>query len=301
MRPLFLLLVGGLALPAGAVDHGALPAPAGVAHPASFAPDTVVAVGADDRIHVQIQSGRVSIEGRPGETLEVLDDGRRSRIEVIRRGNRVEVRSRPRGRESSRTVHLRVPPGTAVEVDGHDLEVEARGLTGGLRVGVVEGDLSAFDIEGGLELRAVDGDLVVERVRGGVVAATVDGDVRVAEIAGRVTVESMDGDLVLDQVDGDEVIATTVDGTIHFAGPLRSGSQVRLVTHDGDVSAEVPADVSADVEVSTFSGEFVPGFPVRVGRVQAGQPLRFRLGDGAARLEIQVFDGDIQLRHRPGR
>lgn len=266
------------------------------------AADTVVAVEPGDVVILEAREGRIVVEGTRGTNLEIEDRSRRGGIVVGRRGRRVELRPRAADRELDRTVRLRVPDGVDVEISGQSVHVDARGLGGSLRVDVVEGDLRATDIAGDLALRTVDGDIEIDVVGGSVEAYTVDGRVRMREVGGeRASAESMDGDLILDGVDALEVSATTVDGDVHYRGPLARGSDVRLVTHDGDVIAIVPTGASADVEVATFDGEFVPGFPVRVGRVQAGQPLRFRMGSGGARLDMQVFDGDIQLRHEPGR
>lgn len=264
--------------------------------------DTLVPVEPGDVVVLEAREGRVVVEGVRGSDLEVEDRDRGSGVAVTRRGRRVVIRPRSADRELDRTLRLGVPDGVEVEISGQSLEVTARDLGGGLRVGVVEGDLRATGIEGDLDLQTVDGDIEIDDVGGSVHAHTVDGRVRMHDVRGpRASAQSLDGDLILDGVAAREVDATTVDGDVHYRGPLARGSRVRIVTHDGDVVAIVPPEAEADVEVATFDGEFVPGFPVQVGRVQAGQPLRFRMGSGGAQLDIQVFDGDIQLRHGPGR
>lgn len=280
--------------PLPAVDLDGTPVPVGL--------DTVVAVEPGDVVVLEAKEGRVVVEGVGGPDLEVQDRDPRGGVSVTRRGRRVTLRPRAADGELDRTVRLGVPDGIDVEISGDDVDVEARRLGGSLRIDVIEGNLRVAGVAGDVSLRTVDGDIEVESVGGDALAATVDGRVRLRDVRGaRVAAESMDGDLVLDGVAAVEVDATTVDGDVHYRGPLAPGSRVRLVTHDGDVVAIVPPGASADVEVATFDGEFVPGFPVRVGRVQAGQPLRFRMGSGGARLDMQVFDGDIQLRHGPGR
>lgn len=262
--------------------------------------DTVLAVASGDIVQFVLNDSRLVLEGIEGAGLEI-DDGSRRGIEVGRNGGRIVVRVRGRNRGGERFVRVGVPRGVAVEVSGERVEVEASGVRGDLRVNVLEGDLVVSDVLGDVEVRTVDGDIDIVDVEGAVQAATVDGTVRLAGIRGSASAQSMDGDLVLDDVDGDEVSASTVDGDVSYDGPLSRGSRVELVTHDGDVVVSIPADVSADFELATFDGEFLPQFPIRVGRIESGQPLRFRLGSGDARLGVQVFDGDIQLRHRPGR
>ncbi|NNK63516.1 MAG: DUF4097 family beta strand repeat protein [Gemmatimonadetes bacterium] len=261
--------------------------------------DTVVEARTGDRVRVVLTQGRVVIENGRDDRLAADDDGDPEGVRIVRRGSTLEVTPRRPG--AAPVLRIRVPLDVDVEVRGEDVDVDATGVRGTLSVQVVEGDLRARDIDGSAELRTISGDVDVRRVSGSVRAATVDGRVDVHDAGGDVSAESMDGDVVVERVGGSDVEAVTVDGDVRFAGVIRPGGRVRLVTHDGDVTAEVPEDTSADVEVSTYDGEFMPDFPVRVGRVEAGRPLRFRMGAGGARLELQAFDGDIQLRSGPGR
>jgi DUF4097 and DUF4098 domain-containing protein YvlB len=264
--------------------------------------DTVVEARAGDRVRVVLSEGRVVIEGARDERLTADDDGDPDGVRVVRRGSTLEVTPMRDGREQDDAVlRVRVPAGVDVEVRGEEVDVDVQGVRGQLRVQVVEGDLRARDVEGAAELRTISGDVEIRRVSGSVRTATVDGRVDVQDVGGDVSAESMDGDVVVERVGGADVQAVTVDGDVRYAGMIRPGGRVRLVTHDGDVVAELPESTSADVEVSTWDGEFIPDFPVRVGRVEAGKPLRFRMGSGGARLELQAFDGDIQLRSGPGR
>ena len=262
--------------------------------------DTVLAVAPGDVVRLLLSDGRVILEGVDGVGLQI-DDGSRRGIETARNGRQLAVRVRGRDRGGDRFVRVGVPRGVEIEVSGEHVGVEARGMTGALSVNVIEGDLRVSDMRGDVELKTIDGDIEVSDVEGTVDVGTVDGWVQLRRIRGSIRAQSMDGDVILDDVDGEEVTASTVDGDLTYDGPFLRSARVDLVTHDGDVLVLIPADASADVEVATFDGEFIPDFPVRVGRIQSGQPLRFRLGSGGARIGVQVFDGDIQFRHRPGR
>jgi hypothetical protein len=284
----------------GALDAAPVDAPLGSDLSGRSVPDTVLSIAPGDVVRLLLSDGRVILEGVDGAGLEV-DDGSRRGIEWARNGDRLTVRVRGRDRGGDRFVRVGVPRGVAVEVSGEHVALEARGMRGDLSVTVIEGDLRVSDARGAVDLRTVDGDVEVVDVEGSVDAGTVDGWVAIRRVRGSIRAQSMDGDVILDDVDGAEVTASTVDGDVTYDGLLSRGSRVDLVTHDGDVVVSIPADASADVEVATFDGEFIPEFPVQVGRVEAGQPLRFRLGAGGARLDVQVFDGDIQLRHRSGR
>jgi hypothetical protein len=300
MRVLALPLLAGLAaVPIGLANSGG-PVTAVRATPPVVHGDTVVEARQGDRIRVILSEGRVVLSGAGSGALVADDDGDPNAVRIQRRGSTLVVEPLRRGGRDA-VLRLQVPEGVPVEVNGDEVEVVASGVASDLRVAVVDGDVRVRDVSGSVELRTVTGDIDVRQVGGGVSVATVDGRVGVFGAAGDVTAESMDGDVVIEGVGGSEVHAVTVDGDVRYQGPIRAGGRVRLVTHDGDVTAEVPEGASADVEVSTYDGQFLPDFPVTVGRVEAGKPLRFRMGSGGAWLEMQAFDGDIQLRHGPGR
>lgn len=260
--------------------------------------DTVLTVRPGDVLAVDAGEGRLFFErGADGRLRIEGGEGRRG-VEVTHRGSRVTVRPRAADRELSGALRFEVPPGVHVEVTGHALDVDLHDLVGDVSVRVIEGDLTASGIEGDVDLYTLDGEIELANLQGSASCETVDGDVHVRGLTGaRLLAQALDGDLVLEGVRSGEVSASTVDGDVLFVGAVPTGALLRLVTHSGDVEAVLPEGSSADVEVATFAGEFMPEIPVRVGRIQAGQPLRFQMGAGGARIEMKAFDGDIVLRH----
>lgn len=302
MRLALVLAALGLWVPAG----GAAPAPAAGSLPfenrslqgANGAIDTVLAVRPGDVLAIDVGEGRLLLEGGADGRLAIEGGEGRRGVEVDHRGSRVTVRPRSADRELSGVLRFGVPRGMRVVISGQDLEVDLHGLASDVEVRVIEGDLRASDIDGEVELHTVDGEIDVADVRGSVTAETVDGEVRLRGVTGaRVVAQALDGDLVLETIRSGVVSASTVDGDVTFVGEVPRGADLRFVTHDGDVVVVVPDGTSAEVEVATFAGEFMPEIPVRVGRIQAGRPLRFQMGAGGARIEMKAFDGDIVLRH----
>jgi hypothetical protein len=48
--------------------------------------------------------------------------------------------------------------------------------------------------------------------------------------------------------------------------------------------------------VATFGGDFSSSFPVRLSESRKGKRFSFTLGNGNARLELEAFQGRIQLK-----
>ena len=64
------------------------------------------------------------------------------------------------------------------------------------------------------------------------------------------------------------------------------------------MSVSIPERANVTVSVATFSGDFDSSFPVTLKDKQKHR-FTFTLGTGSARLELESFDGSINLR-RPG-
>lgn len=256
--------------------------------------DTVMAASRGDRLQVETRSGSITVQvwDRSEVALESAD-----RIELRRDGDRIVLSGNIGRRARREDVRLSVPAWMNVRIAGRELDVDVQGLEGDLTVRTLEGDVSLERLSGAVDVRSVSGTITVEDLSGDVQLGTVEGEVDVRGARGRLAVQSTDGDLTLHDIAVDTLSAETLDGDIVFQGRVLRGSRMRLATHDGDISVTVPEGTGAAVSVSTFDGEFEPGFPVQVRSLHAGEPLSFVMGGGGAVLELQAFDGDIRLRH----
>ena len=262
--------------------------------------DTVVELRRGDRVVVSNVSGDLVIEAWDRDVLEIVgDDDDRPGLEVRRRGPSVEIGPEG-GRRRRRSVDavIRVPTWADVEVVGLSLDVSVHGLAGELRVGNVSGEIRVRDVAGAVDARSIDGTIDIQDARGGVRASSQSDDVMVARASGPVEVHSGSGDLLLTELRSESVRAETQDGDIEFGGTIADNGSYGFFVHDGDATLALSASTSARVSVSTFDGEFESEFPVVVERFTGGRAFEFVLGDGSARIQIEVFDGEIRLLQR---
>lgn len=269
---------------------------AAVAAPAA---DTIIELRRGDRIVVENVSGEITVIGTADDRLEVRGEDRPASLSVRREGSDVRIVPAT-GRGSRRTIEaaLRVPRWASVEIGGPSLDVGVSGVDGGLRIGNVRGDIRARDIGGPLEIRSISGEIFVENARAGVRASSQSEDVTIRGATGPVEVHSGSGDVVLSDIASESVRAETQDGDVTFSGTIVRGGDYRFFVHDGDALIAIPRSAGAQVRVSTFDGEFEAEFPVVIERFSAGREFEFVLGDGGARLQIEVFDGEIRLLQR---
>jgi DUF4097 and DUF4098 domain-containing protein YvlB len=188
-----------------------------------------------------------------------------------------------------------VPEDMALSLSSHSGSVSVTGTKGELSVSSVEGSIVAQGGSGFISLQSVEGTIELTDASGRMALSTVDGDLVVRNARGSLKGNTVDGEIRFERIESDEVDASSVDGDITFEGAIRAGGRYHISSHDGDVAVIAPT-ISADVSVSTFSGDFESDFPVVLTGSQKGGRMNFTLGGGGARLEVESFSGTITLR-----
>jgi len=263
-----------------------------VAQPA----DTTVELRRGDRIVIEMLTGELSISTWDQDVIEVRGDDDLPGVSVRRSGATVRVAGdggRRRGRSAD--VTMRIPTWVDVEIGSRSMDVTVRGIDGSLTVGNVSGDVLVEDVSGAVDVRSVSGAVEIVDATGGVRASSQSDDVTLTRVSGAVEVHSGNGDIVLDDVRSVSVRAESRDGDIDFNGTVVEDGDYGFFLHDGDATIAIPEATNAQVSVSTFDGEFQSEFSVRVERFTSGRQFDFVLGNGGARVQIEVFDGNINL------
>ena len=139
-----------------------------------------------------------------------------------------------------------------------------------------------------------------------------DGDIEVENIDGEVEVSNTNGEIRVKNVRG-PVSATTVNGDVQvvFRGAM-AAVPMAFSTLNGDVDITFPADLKADVRMSSVNGEIYSDFDVSVttetvagvdekpkkGRthVVIEREMRGKINGGGAEILFKTFKGDILLR-----
>jgi len=159
-------------------------------------------------------------------------------------------------------------------------------------------------------------DIIVQMPREGRVnLRTGDGKIDIAGLKGDMDLHSGDGSENLEGVDG-KLHASTGDGHITAQGrfdelelktgdghvEVRAGQGStlaagwRLETGDGNVSIEIPAELSADVSLHTSDGHIDLDMPITTeGKIRQNE-VHGKLNGGGNPLTIHTGDGSIHLR-----
>lgn len=261
--------------------------------------DTIIEVRRGDRVVFENILGEIFVEAWDGDGLEVQGEDAEASLRVRRSGSTLRiVIDDPKGRRRGVEATIRLPAGVDVEITGLLLDVSVIGMEGRIDVRNVSGDIWIENVGGAVDVRTIDGEIDVVRARAGVAASSQSDDVRLRSVSGPIAVHSGSGNIEMVDIVSGSVRAETQDGDIEFSGSIERGGEYGFFVHDGDAVIEIPSSSGADVSVSTFDADFESEFPVVIERYTGGRDFEFTLGDGAARIQIQVFDGEIRLLRR---
>lgn len=266
--------------------------------------DTTIPVARGTRLSVDNFSGTITVTAWDQDRVRVRtgSDDRRG-VEVSGGVVTLRVNGNP-GRSGGPVDHdisISVPSWMEVDLSGNETGMKIDGVRGDVRAETVEGGVTLRGGTGNISLKSVEGDISIADARGRIELSTVEGAISARNITGDVDAQSVDGEISLDGVDAQSVTASSVDGSIRFAGPLNAGGAYHLESHDGDLTVVTPTQPDAVVSISTFDGEFDSDWPVTVTGTASTRRINFTLGAGKARLELETFDGKIALRQGGGR
>lgn len=259
--------------------------------------DTTFRVGRGVTLTLSNFSGDISVQGWKRDEVHLLaQHGRRDRIFVRLRGTDLDIEAANRqGVPAFVDYTLRVPEWMALRLSGLETDISVKGVQAAIQAECMRGDVTVDESRGPLQLSSVEGEVFVRGARGDVQAASVNNGVHLERVFGPIVVESVNGDIRMRQVDSDDVEASSVSGSVTFSGVFQPRGRYRLVSHTGNLQVGVPVGAGIDVTVASFNGAFQSGFPVKVGPRRKGRPFNFTLGSGGSTLELESFQGLIQL------
>jgi hypothetical protein len=268
---------------------------------ARVATDTTLAVRPGSRLELHNFGGQIDIVTWPRHAVRVqAEHARRDRVDIARHEGLMRVTTvAPEGPAQSVEYRLTVPAWLPVSLTGIYNDVTADGLTGGITVETVRGDIEVRRASGAIELRSVEGLVDLADAKGRIKVSSVNDGVRLVKVVGDVQAEAVNGDIQLLDLTSNNVEATTVNGAVLFDGKMADGGTYRFSTHNGDIAFAMTDRANATVNVSTYAGEFETAFPIRLSSTKPGKRFAFALGNGKARVDLESFQGAIQL-FRPG-
>lgn len=225
----------------------------------------------DAQVKIENIAGDVTVTGWDKEEVTVTGTLGKGTVGLEITGDRDRIE-----------IEVKLPEhGKHVDVEGSSLAIHVPRQSR-LAVQTVSADIDLSEFGGDADLESVSGKVRVVGSPGAVEVSTVSGaiDLRTKE-----TLEA--GDF------------KSVSGDISVEADLGTGGRFRLETVSGGIVLRPLGSVSADFEVSSFSGSIVNEFgqqPKKSNPYLPSQELEFTLGGGGARVSVQTLSGRIQLK-----
>jgi DUF4097 and DUF4098 domain-containing protein YvlB len=245
-------------------------------------------VGPKANISVDTQNGGISVKPGLGNQVVVTATLQSDDVEVDDQqiGNRIEIASHQlRGADQSGRVDYEVliPVDSTVALHAFAGSVSAEGLQGDITL-IASDTITAHDTS--------NAHLHVQ---------TMGASVNLSDIRnGHVEVSSISGNVSLKSVNGPSIVVTTSSGKISYDGEFGSGGEYRFGTHNGDIQALVPLNVSANFRAHSMLGRVQHDFPLKKrqhDRFPSDEASSFvgTSGKAASDVVLRSFSGKIRL------
>jgi DUF4097 and DUF4098 domain-containing protein YvlB len=256
------------------------------------------ALKADAKVSVNNVAGSIAVEtwdrnelsltgelGDGVEKLEVTGDAAALNIRVVM----------PKKSGSAEDTHLqlKVPAGVSLELEGISADINVQDTRGALSVNTISGNVSLDVRSSKIDVQTVSGDLHLSAPSGDIKIGTVSGDLSLEDMRGELHAESVSGDISVSGGPFSGIKLNTVSGDVQISGNLADKAAVTVESLSGNIVVTMPASLSANLAMKTFSGGLTSDF----GDVPAdSRRVATRVGDGKGKLTLSSFSGDITLR-----
>lgn len=250
-------------------------------------------IGADGLVVLRVHDGRITLRGVAGDeaTIRAVDGAPLDSLEIepgerslaIRPRGGVDIgpdfldfgrRDRGRRRGRAKDLHLEIPAGATVIVEGASADIDVLGLHGDQRYRSASGDLVLRDVRGSLTTEAVSGDIEL----------SADGP---AKIAAR----TVSGDLDLRAMSVTELRATTTSGDLRISARFEGAGPYAIETVSGDATLSPGNDVR--IEAKTITGDIDSELPSRRDDRDGRRALI--IGAGGPTITFRSASGDLRV------
>jgi len=261
-------------------------------------------VAKDAEIRINNLAGTIDVIGwdKSEVRIECELDPKAKKLEINGDENDLEIKvkypRRTRGdlKGSEMTVH--VPRGCRLETESVSADVSVDGVVGDVEIGSVSGEISVSGKPESLEISAVSGTIETDAETDDAEISAVSGDIFVTNVSRRLSVSNVSGDVEIKADELDAFAFNAVSGELDLTADPASRARWDIDCHSGEVTLYLPADVDAEFDIDTFSGDINDDFghkAERTSRYAPGKELSFVQGDGGARIDISVFSGEVNI------
>jgi hypothetical protein len=271
--------------------------PASMAASREVRSETTLVVPRSATLDVSTFAGDIVVQAWPRNDVRIVArHGRRDRLapRLVHDTLTVAVVGRA-GEPAFGDLTVLVPAWMPMRLASVESPIGVQGVRAAVDAGSIRGNVFVRQVVGAVQLRSVEGLVRVLDARGPVQVASINNIVRLERIVGGIDAESVNGDIQMANIESPDVEASSVNGNVVFEGPFQHRGRYRLASHNGNLRVGVPVGADVDVSVHNIRGAFHNGLPAPLAPHGPGRRFTFTLGGGGSSLELQSFQGFIQL------
>ncbi|HEV8382732.1 MAG TPA: DUF4097 family beta strand repeat-containing protein [Gemmatimonadales bacterium] len=261
--------------------------------------DTTIAVPAGASLSVNNFGGGITVHGWSENRVKVHGEtGRRGRVEVSLVGNTVVVKTGSReGAPSVIDLDITVPASMSLTLSGTYADINVDGVQGPISAETVDGEVNVRGGKGNITLHSIQGSVTLADASGRIEVNSVNEDVELTNVSGEIKVETTNGEIMLTGVQSASVDAGTINGDVLYEGTVTDGGSYSFGSHNGDITVSIPERANVTITAATANGDIDASFPLPMNPGPTGKHRKtFKIGSGSARMELESFQGDIELR-----
>ena len=237
-------------------------------------------LGRNGTFDLQNISGQIVVTGGAGNDVRV-DATKRVRhpnesearqllqainVRIEERNGSVDVRTDYPRRNWSGGVDytVAVPRDANVILRSVSGDIRVSNLNGDLRAETASGDIAASAVRRLRQAKTFSGDLeIADSDSEDVVGSTISGTIVARGLKARsVDLQSVSGDVRMTDVESDRTFVRSVSGTVDFSGRLATKGRYEFQSHSGDVRVAPVGASGFSIEASTFNGDLRSDFPL---------------------------------------
>jgi DUF4097 and DUF4098 domain-containing protein YvlB len=256
------------------------------------------------QVQVSNTSGTVVVSGWDRSEVEVIGElgegAERLEFDISGKLTKIKVILPKRGSSDDTDLTIRIPSGSSLSVNTVSADIQVQGVRGAQRLQAVSADIETEAAGEDVECKTVSGDISVkgQGKPGLLTITTVSGDAQVHNVAGEVFGNTVSGNFNFSLGDTSRSKLSSTSGDVTLKGKLLADARLDVESISGDVRLDLLGKPNAEFDVSSFNGEIRNCFgpkPSRTDEYAPGRELRFREGQGSARVRIKTLNGDISF------
>jgi len=260
--------------------------------------DTTFAVPAGASLSVNNFGGGITIHGWSENRVKVhAEQGRRGRVEVSLVGNTVVIKASSReGAPSVIDFDITVPQAMGLTLSGTYADINVDGMQGSISAETVNGEVNVRGGKGNITLHSIQGSVTLADASGRIEVNSVNENIELTNVSGEIKVETTNGEIMLTAIQSASVDAGTINGDVLYQGTVTDGGSYSFGSHNGDITVSIPERSNVTITAATANGDIDASFPLPMTSTTGKHRKTFKIGSGSARMELESFQGDINMR-----